>query len=903
MLRVLPAEDRIRQLIWQHLEYDSVTAPETRYGALTLSGFPVEKYLSTQRQIAEKSSLMPIIGTEEPWIMNGQFEDAGDAPGQAVLAALANQQDTLWEKLAQLGERQADRLGIHCRFIGYDLLPVLLKDSVYSRLYIGTGLPEDVLLIRGDTVDIAPEKINELKSWQEKGLIGWRIEKQWLTRFNPESIDRLFKKTLGFSGLLVAEVENRGDLPAALKAGAHMFWTRGDATQLYAGLSDAFRKGDVTPSGLDLMSGRLLQVKEWLTQNNTQPGISEIPSQPLAQLASMTFGNATEEEDSTAASMAAIRSNLEDQRWRWVNWKAHERTLTLVNNPKKLIPLEELYRKSFRIIQISSKPVPDFEKAFSRYADAAFTWLKPGADGSLPALPKTGSLGQTFVIALAEPVHPVRDSAFVRQIKTFNQETNLILVYFGQPKGMAPFDPEFTILYTPEFEKESASLSAQALFGGVNLYGRLPTDANAWFSAGCGESIPGHRLKFGLPEETGMAPEKLISIDAIIESAINDGVMPGSQITVVKDGIVVYSKAFGKLDFDEKSPENDLDNLYDVASITKVAATAFMAMDAFENHQLVLNNPLSKYLAFPKKSPLKTLSLKKVLSHQTGLQPNMPVSPILLYRDSSSTACDSFFCVQKSDFYNIQMADRFFFSSKYWDEVWGKAYQLKPRKRTKFLYSDVNMILLQQVLEQGAGESVSTWLDQNYYRPLGLRHTLYNPLRRFKAEQIAPTEQDDIWRRQVIRGYVHDETAALMGGVGGHAGLFSTSEDLAVIGQLLLNGGRYGNKQYLKSKTIAAFTSAKYGNHRGLCFDTAGSKNKWGFAESTPENAYGHTGFTGTTFWVDPENNLVFVFLSNRTFPDRHNRKLFRNKTRERVHQIVYDALNTFQPGVPELMN
>lgn len=901
MLRVLPAEERIRQLIWQHLEFDSGASIPAGYGAFTLSGFPVEEYFNVHQQISEKETLSPIIGSEEPWIINHQFKGAGDAPGHAVLAALAGRNDTLWEKLAQLGERQADYLGIQCRFVGYDLLPQVLRDSVYTRLYIGAGLPEEVLLIRGDTVDLIPEKINELKSWQEKGLVGWRIQKNWLTRFNPQTINRLFKETLGFSGLLIAEVENREDLPAALDAGAHMFWTQGDAAGLYAALSETFREGGISTSELDLMSVRMLQIKEWLAQRRREHDLSDVHAEPYPQLASMSFGSSAPGEDSATTLLPAIRSNLEDQRWRWVNWKAHERALTLVNNPKSLLPLGELYRRSFRIIQISSRPEQAFEQTFSHYADAAYTWLKPGSDGALPALPKTGNLGKTFVVALAEVVDPVRDSAFVRQIQTLNRETDLILVYFGPPKGMAPFDNAFTILYAPELEKESASLSAQALFGGVHLSGRLPADANIWFGAGCGELMPGNRLKFGLPEETGIAPEKLVSIDAIIESAISEGVMPGGQITVVKDGIVVYSKAFGKLDFDEKSPENDLNNLYDVASITKVAATSLMAMDAYENARLVLNNPLSKYLSFPKTSPLKALTLKKVMTHQTGLQPNMPISPILLYRDSASTACDSFFCMQQSERYDIQMADQFFFSSRYWKEVWGKAYQLKPKKRTKYLYSDVNMILLQQVLEQGSGESVATWVDQHFYRSLGLRHTLFNPLRRFKADKIAPTEQDDIWRRQVIRGYVHDETAALMGGVGGHAGLFSTSEELAVIGQLFLNGGQYGGKHYLKSKTIEVFTQAKYGNHRGLCFDTAGSKGNFGRAESTPENAYGHTGFTGGSFWVDPDNHLVFVFLANRTFPDRHNRKLFRNKTRERVHEVVYNALHTFQPGIPEL--
>lgn len=896
----------MRQLIWHHLDFDPADSPGyAGFGAITLSGFPVEHYIHYRQTALVDPFLPPIEGTEEPWIINRQFQDGGEAPAPSVLGALAAMNDTLWQKLSELGEKQADQLGIQCRFVDYSLLPEVLRDSVYSRLFIGEGLPERAFQITADSIYTQAGLAETFATWQKNGLVGWRVPRAWLERYEPKKIKRLLKDRIGFSGLILVEVEKPGDLFPALEAGADMFWTKADPELIYSGLKNIYKDGALPSSNLEAMCGRLLLVKEWLARKAPRLQSMQTAETPAPQLASMTYDNAPEnpeaEEDSVAVYTPAIKTNLIDDRWRWVNWKANERSLTLVNNREGLLPFSDLYRRQFRVIQVSESPAQQFFIAFNHYADAAASWLKSGSGDPLPILPKAGQPGQTFVIALAEKIDPVRDSVFVQQLKELNRTSDLVLVYFGDPGGAAPVDTAFTLVYAPEFSPESATLAAQGLFGGVSFTGRLPSDINAWFSAGCGEGLPEYRLKFGLPEEVGMAPHKLIGIDAIAQTAISDGAMPGSQITVVKDGIVVYSKAFGQLEYDKKSPETTMDDLFDVASITKVAATSLMAMEAYDNDLIELNDRLSLHLDLPKGSQLKNLTLKKLMTHQTGLQPNMPVTPILLYRGAGNAACDSFFCTRKSDMYNVQVADSFYFSSKFWDQVWDKTNDLTPRKRKKYLYSDVNMILLQQVLERRFGQSLSAWLDQHVYRELGLRHTLFNPLRRFPKEQIAPTEKDDKWRRQVLQGYVHDETAALMGGVGGHAGLFSTAEDLAVIGQMLLNGGHYAGIHFIDPETIKAFTTPKYGNQRGLCFDTAEPESKSARAESASEHTYGHTGFTGGCIWIDPDQNLVFVFLSNRIYPDRNNRKLFQNKVRERIHEIVYDALDTFHPGIPEL--
>ena len=226
---------------------------------------------------------------------------------------------------------------------------------------------------------------------------------------------------------------------------------------------------------------------------------------------------------------------------------------------------------------------------------------------------------------------------------------------------------------------------------------------------------------------------------------------------------------------------------------------------------------------------------------------------------------DSFFCKNSDDVYSIQVADQFYLKKEIQDSIWQNLNKVKVR-RTKYKYSDVNFVLMQRLLETKSKGSLDQLAAQHFYTPLGLRNTFYKPLEKRKKDSIIPTEKDEKWRQQQIHGYVHDESAALFGGVAGHAGLFSNAEDLVILLQMLLNEGTYGDRSYLNPETIELFTEARHGNHRGLGFDKPHSSNRSGRAYEINSSAFGHTGFTGTCAWVDPANDLVYVFLSNRVF-------------------------------------
>ncbi|MEM6377460.1 MAG: serine hydrolase, partial [Bacteroidota bacterium] len=309
-----------------------------------------------------------------------------------------------------------------------------------------------------------------------------------------------------------------------------------------------------------------------------------------------------------------------------------------------------------------------------------------------------------------------------------------------------------------------------------------------------------------------------------------------------------------------------------------------------------------KHLPEYQDASFRNVRIKDVMTHQSGIQPHLPVIPYLLYRGPQNTACDSFFCKEASDVYDIPIAEDFFFQQRLQDSIWRNLNAVKISGSRRYKYSDVNMVLTQRLVETKMNASLDDIVRQRFYQPLGLRNITYNPLEEFKEERIVPTEKDEKWRRQQLKGYVHDESAALLGGVAGHAGLFANAKDLAVIMQMLMEGGQYGGKKLLDPATIDFFTTARHGNHRGLAFDKLHRSNRSGRASQMSRQAFGHTGFTGTCAWADPETNMVYIFLSNRLHPSVRNRKLFSQQIRSRIHQVVYNALNSYEDSWPDLV-
>ena len=407
----------------------------------------------------------------------------------------------------------------------------------------------------------------------------------------------------------------------------------------------------------------------------------------------------------------------------------------------------------------------------------------------------------------------------------------------------------------------------------------------------------GHALNGG-PGRTRVAPldpftvdidvVQLTDIDVAMREAVKAGAFPGAQVSVVYGGHVVYDKAFGTLAPGERGVRTD--DLYDLASLTKVTSTTLAVMRLYERGELELDAPLRLYL---EGLPAATgrLRLRQLLRHATGLPPSMPIYAELkaTKRSFHRVDCGVKYCAKPSETFSVPVAHRVHYRASERDAYYAAAKAKEPKGRLR--YSDLNFFLLQQVVERVVGQTLDVYVREQFYEPLGLQLT-YNPLARYGRRQTllrtAPTEHDHKWRRQRLRGYVHDEAAALQGGVGGHAGVFGSARDLVVLFAMLAEGGCYGGVQYFQPATIEAFTQTDAGVKRALGFAKAPRPDE---SEADVMPVFGHTGFTGTSVWADAEAGITVAFTSNRIYRGRSNWRLQKMKVRERVLRIVYDAL------------
>ncbi|MBS1583546.1 MAG: serine hydrolase [Bacteroidetes bacterium] len=448
-----------------------------------------------------------------------------------------------------------------------------------------------------------------------------------------------------------------------------------------------------------------------------------------------------------------------------------------------------------------------------------------------------------------------------------------------------------------EENEDTQDLAAQLLFGAIPAKGKLPVTASSFFAKGDGlEMADAHRLRYGLPEEDGIRTADLARIDAIVNEGLQAGAYPGCQVLVAHDGDVVWNKAYGSPTYAKQRPVR-LDDIYDLASVTKVASTTLALMKLVDERKIDVDRTLGDYLPdLAKRSSVHaSMTISEILTHQAGLKPFVPFYKRLLAdgRVRPGLATDT-----PDAGHTLRVADRIYLPASYRDSLYAWVVATPLGTRGEYVYSDMGMYLLQRVIERVAGLPVDRYMAATYYRPLGLSTIGFNPLERFPKDRIMPTENEAEFRRQQLQGDVHDPGAALMGGVAGHAGLFGDANDLAVVLQLLLNGGTYGGVRYLSDSTVAMFTKCRFckndgsGNRRALGWDKPQPQGQKGpTCDCVSYASFGHTGFTGTMVWADPQDRTLYVFLSNRVYPDASNKKLADLSIRTRIQEVVHGAV------------
>lgn len=402
-------------------------------------------------------------------------------------------------------------------------------------------------------------------------------------------------------------------------------------------------------------------------------------------------------------------------------------------------------------------------------------------------------------------------------------------------------------------------------------------------------------------------------IDEIARKSIAAGAMPGCQVLVAKDGQIVIDKSYGTLDFAKGSPKVTDETIYDLASMSKVCGTLSALMKSYDEGLWKLDDRISKYIPQLKDKPLGNVTMADLLYHQSGLPSSLNIFKLVLdtasysgppvkykyaapytvkiqdgvYGHKDAKLRSDIFSSEPSAKFHLPVADGIYASDSARTLIMDAIYDITPKAK-KYLYSDLNFCLLMQIQETLTGQPHDKWLTLQILEPLGAYLTAYNPSQNLKGVAVAPTEKDNYLRRQHLQGYVHDETAAFSGGVQGNAGLFSTASQLAPLFQTWLNGGFYGDKRIFSEETVKLFTESKSKiSDRGLGFDRLVSKRSWGVSPKT----YGHTGFTGTCFWIDPERQLIYIFLSNRVNPSRDNKAFTKQNPRYNILKAVYDSM------------
>lgn len=478
-------------------------------------------------------------------------------------------------------------------------------------------------------------------------------------------------------------------------------------------------------------------------------------------------------------------------------------------------------------------------------------------------------------------------------LQRLSQQNTVVLTVFGNPYTLRWVSNASVVLEAYTEDPMAQEYAAQSLFGASDINGILPVTASSFahFGHGMRKIFPKKRLGYDLPEAVGLRSDTLALMDKIVQQMINTGAAPGCQILVAKDNKIVWNKAYGSYAYEQSTPVTT-ETIYDLASVTKVAATTISVMKLTESGQMSLDVPMANFVPELKKTNKKDLTTRELLAHHAGLQAWIPFYLQTLTADKMPST--KIYHTKSSKGFQIPVAKDVFMANSWVDSVWQQIFDSPLRADKQYKYSDLDLYLNARAVNNVSGKPVDEFADLNFYRPLGLSTTGFNPWKKGLTLRCAPTEEDNYFRRQKLQGYVHDMGAAMLGGVSGHAGLFSNANDLAKIFQMLLNGGTYGWQEYLKPETVRLFTTRyTLSTRRGIGFDMKELDEKLSANMSTlaGKNTFGHLGFTGICVWADPDKNLIFIFLSNRTYPSMENNKLMDGDYRPTLQGLVYRAM------------
>lgn len=933
----LSLEERIAQLIFvrannPNSDYmNSVTRYIRKYniGGITFFGSTpyAQAHITNFWQSISKTPLMISIDAE--WGLGMRLDSTPSFPFQMTLGAIQN--DSLIYLMGKEIGRQCNRMGIHMNFApvvdvnNNPLNPVInfrsfgeIPENVYKKglAYIRGHSSRNVLssakhfpghgdtdtdshhslpLIAHDKDRLDSVELYPFRKLIEKNAVpaimvahlyipALEKEKDLPSTLSSGIINNLLVKQMGFGGLVITDgLEMKGVTQnhqageielKALLAGNDILLLPQDVPITIKKIKKAIEKGLLSDTLINKKCKKLLAFKY-------DAGLS----------------------DQNQLDLHNIYQDLNTAYTDYLTDELYKAAITLVKNENNLIPVQIDDTTDLAVLVFGNGKNNTFEKSVKKYANADFFYTSNKLDKSEEDTLIKKLAPYDLILAAVQNTSTRPSKEFGIGAGTRNaileiaKEKNLILNLFANPYALALFDSTDrieSILLSYQDNDKVYQTSAQALFGGIAINGSLPVSAGERFPAGTGLQSPKTRLEYTSPLAFGIAGEAIQKMDSIALSGIHKKAYPGCQVLAAKDGKIFYHKSFGTHTYDSIHPVRNSD-IYDLASVTKIAATTLSVMKLQDEGKIDIDQRLQHYLPYLRGTDKGAIVIRDLMAHQAGLQAWIPYYKFTL--DENGNPDSLTYSKQISEDYPIRVAENFYIRNDYKYSIFDSIIFSPPRENFEYKYSDLGFYILSELVELITNKPFEVYVEETFYSPMGLNRTSFLPRNRFEVQEIVPTEDDKIFRNQLLRGDVHDPGAAMLGGVSGHAGLFANANDLGKLLFMLLNDGQYGGKEYINKKVIEEFTRCQDPlnlNRRGMGFD----KPMLEFVEHGPSCksasmlSFGHSGFTGTYVWADPHNELIYIFLSNRVHPDGNNSKLMELDIRTNLHQAIYEALD-----------
>ena len=919
-------------------------------GVIFFQGGPVRQ--ATLTNIFQKESTVPLlIAIDGEWGLYMRLDSVPRLPRQMLLGAIRN--DSIIRDMGRFVGDQCRRIGIHINFApsvdvnNNPLNPVIGTRSfgenpgqvTKSAIAYMQGMQERGLITtakhfpgHGDTetdshyaMPIINKNRAELNKMElmpfeaiikagASGIMAGHLYIPALdsSKNRPSSLSRpiltdILRKEMQFKGLLFTDALNMkgssdnfksGELEVnAFIAGNDMLVMPANVPVAIKAIKEAILSGRADSLQLEESCRRILAAKEMAGLNT--------PS-------TVTIKN--------------IIPDLNSAESKVLQRKIMENAVTVLNNKDSIIPVKNLDKTRIAIVLAGTSTRNDFVRRLGDYARTDVFFVSKSSEQNNLLLKKLvsydlviGSIHNTTSTPTGNYGVPKTTIDFFDNLAT-NQ--NVILALFGTPYILLNSNTMAYKALVIGYEDSSISRDcvAQTIFGGLGAKGRLPVSINSELCAGTGEYTEGGiRLSYTSPENVGIDSVKLVAIDSIVNDAIKQKAFPGCQVFAALNGKVFFNKSYGKTMYNGGIPVND-STIYDFASVTKIISGIPAVMRLYDEEKINLDTPISTWLPELKSTNKEKITLRNILTHQAGLQAFIPfyqktIKPVedgqklfsnkksatYSIRVSANTYANSNLCYEDgwytntyTEDYPFCIAENLYMNKNYKDSLFKIIDESAISPNPRYLYSDLGFYYVMRLTEKLTNTNLDKFVNSEFYESIGAYNLMYNPLNTIPGDNIAPTSDDMIFRKQLIHGHVHDEGAAMLGGVSGHAGLFGNANDLAKIVQLFLNKGYYGGKYYVKPSTVTLFTSCQFcrinGNRRGLGFDKPEPNTKKEGplpADIVSLSSYGHSGFTGTFVWADPETGLLYVFLSNRVHPDSNNNRLGQLSVRAKILEIL----------------